>query len=142
MKSRCPNCQTVFRVTPEQLKARAGKVRCGQCQTVFNALDSLLDEKPGAPASAPAIAIEPAPAFVHPTAPAAPSPSVGVREPIGTASPTVADTSHDRQQEPSLDFEAPTAHDAEPDDAFFISAPANDEIIAAPPPRVRTRVRP
>lgn len=44
MKTRCPACQTTFRVTPVQLKARAGKVRCGQCQTVFNALDSLLDE--------------------------------------------------------------------------------------------------
>lgn len=44
MKTRCPDCQTTFRVTPEQLKARAGRVRCGQCQSVFNALDSLLDE--------------------------------------------------------------------------------------------------
>lgn len=44
MKTRCPDCQTTFRVTPEQLKARAGKVRCGQCQTVFNALDSLIEE--------------------------------------------------------------------------------------------------
>ena len=44
MKTRCPDCQTTFRVTPEQLKARAGRVRCGQCRSVFNALDSLLDE--------------------------------------------------------------------------------------------------
>lgn len=44
MKTCCPGCQTTFRVTPEQIKARAGKVRCGQCQVVFNALDSLLDE--------------------------------------------------------------------------------------------------
>lgn len=43
MKTRCPVCQTVFRVTPEQLKARAGKVRCGECQAVFNALDNLID---------------------------------------------------------------------------------------------------
>lgn len=43
MKTRCPGCQTTFRVTPEQLKARVGKVRCGQCQTVFNALDSLVE---------------------------------------------------------------------------------------------------
>ena len=43
MKTRGPECQTVFRVTPEQLKARAGKVRCGHCQAVFNALDSLLE---------------------------------------------------------------------------------------------------
>jgi len=50
MKTRCPDCQTVFRVTPEQLKARAGKVRCGHCQGVFNALDSLLEEHhPAAP---------------------------------------------------------------------------------------------
>lgn len=59
MKTRCPGCQTIFRVTPEQLKARAGRVRCGQCQTVFNALDSLLDESsaltPSAPAAAPPI---------------------------------------------------------------------------------------
>lgn len=47
MKTRCPSCQTTFRVTPEQLKARAGKVRCGQCQAVFNALDALLDEAAG-----------------------------------------------------------------------------------------------
>ncbi len=44
MKTCCPSCQTTFRVTPEQLKARAGKVRCGKCQVVFNALDSLLEE--------------------------------------------------------------------------------------------------
>jgi len=44
--TRCPqpDCQTTFRVTPEQLKARGGKVRCGQCQHVFNALEHLLDE--------------------------------------------------------------------------------------------------
>ena len=67
MKTRCPQCQTVFRVTPEQLKARAGKVRCGHCQTVFNALDSLLDT-PAAPLPpssdvpvAPTVAAESAP---------------------------------------------------------------------------------
>lgn len=52
MKTRCPGCQTTFRVTPEQLKARAGKVRCGQCQHVFNALDSLVEE---VAASSPAL---------------------------------------------------------------------------------------
>ena len=63
MKTRCPDCQTTFRVTPEQLKARAGKVRCGQCQHVFNALDSLLDEAiaPPSPSSAQRPVIAPAP---------------------------------------------------------------------------------
>ena len=46
MKTRCPDCQTVFRITPEQLKARAGKVRCGHCRTPFNALDNLLKASP------------------------------------------------------------------------------------------------
>lgn len=44
MLTRCPACATHFRVTPEQLKARSGRVRCGQCQHVFNALDSLIEE--------------------------------------------------------------------------------------------------
>ncbi len=61
MKTRCTQCQTVFRVTPEQLKARAGKVRCGRCQTVFNALDSLLEEAPSLPL-APVSPPEPEPA--------------------------------------------------------------------------------
>lgn len=46
MQTRCPACATTFRVTPEQLKAKHGKVRCGQCQHVFNALDSLLEALP------------------------------------------------------------------------------------------------
>lgn len=44
MKTRCPTCATTFRVAPEQLRARNGRVRCGQCGGVFNALDTLKDE--------------------------------------------------------------------------------------------------
>ena len=70
MKTRCPNCQTTFRVTPEQLKARAGKVRCGQCQTVFNALDSLLEETiasaPRAPSPPPVTPLASAPSLSPP----------------------------------------------------------------------------
>lgn len=46
MQTRCPYCQTRFRVTPTQLKLRMGKVRCGVCDEVFDALDSLGDETP------------------------------------------------------------------------------------------------
>lgn len=46
MLTRCPHCQTAFRVTPEQLKVRQGQVRCGECRAVFDALDSLADETP------------------------------------------------------------------------------------------------
>lgn len=44
MLTRCPHCATIFRVTPEHLKVRAGQVRCGACRGAFNALDSLADE--------------------------------------------------------------------------------------------------
>lgn len=44
MLTRCPACETRFRVTAEQLKARSGRVRCGECQHIFNALDSLIEE--------------------------------------------------------------------------------------------------
>lgn len=44
----CPQCQTRFRVTEEQLQTRNGKVRCGRCNHVFNARETLLDETPPA----------------------------------------------------------------------------------------------
>lgn len=37
MHTRCPQCETVFRVTPAQLKVREGMVRCGRCQHAFAA---------------------------------------------------------------------------------------------------------
>jgi predicted Zn finger-like uncharacterized protein len=53
MLSRCPNCNTTFRVTSEQLKARLGQVRCGACQQIFNALDALVDALPDTKPPAP-----------------------------------------------------------------------------------------
>jgi predicted Zn finger-like uncharacterized protein len=44
MLTRCPHCQTTFRVTPDQLKVRQGRVRCGRCQTVFDGIEALEDE--------------------------------------------------------------------------------------------------
>ena len=44
MLTKCPGCETAFRVSAEQLKVKQGKVRCGQCRQVFNALESLVDE--------------------------------------------------------------------------------------------------
>lgn len=39
----CPNCQTCFKVTPEQLSLYNGKVRCGRCAFVFNAMNHLIE---------------------------------------------------------------------------------------------------
>ncbi len=37
MITRCPACQTAFRVTDAQLAARNGRVRCGACANIFDA---------------------------------------------------------------------------------------------------------
>ena len=46
MYTRCPHCQTYFKISAEQLKKAGGKVRCGQCTKVFNSLGNLLEELP------------------------------------------------------------------------------------------------
>ena len=86
MKTRCPGCQTTFRVTPEQLKARAGRVRCGECQTVFNALDNLLEESvPSAPPATPAA--EPPPVEAQATDAALPSEAPAAPEALTPSEP-------------------------------------------------------
>jgi predicted Zn finger-like uncharacterized protein len=49
----CPQCNTSFKVMPDQLKLRRGTVRCGVCQHVFSGLDHLRYIPDGAKASAP-----------------------------------------------------------------------------------------
>ncbi len=49
MYTRCPWCQTIYNLTPAQLKARQGLVRCGQCAKVFQADQHLLTSLPRAP---------------------------------------------------------------------------------------------
>lgn len=69
MRTRCPGCDTIFRVTSEQLRLKAGKVRCGQCQQVFNAFDHLQSETtPGGllPEKAPAEVFDPEATIVMP----------------------------------------------------------------------------
>jgi predicted Zn finger-like uncharacterized protein len=41
--TRCPDCDTTFRVTEDTLKKASGQVRCGRCATVFNAYAELQD---------------------------------------------------------------------------------------------------
>lgn len=118
MLTRCPACTTTFRVTPEQLKARGGKVRCGKCQSVFNALDSL-DE---APASASAAA---APEKEARTA------TVIVAPPVVTAS---------TQQDDSIDIllEPPTTAGAAPaTDDDGVSPPDAEELLPSSPEAIR-----
>lgn len=43
LATRCPHCQTSFRVTMAQLELREGKVRCGACREVFNGIDHVFE---------------------------------------------------------------------------------------------------
>ncbi|MBX3665340.1 MAG: zinc-ribbon domain-containing protein [Burkholderiales bacterium] len=67
LMTRCPHCQTVFRITPEQLRAHGGQVRCGRCLQIFNGLETLVPDAP-APAVAEATMVEPAQADTVPFA--------------------------------------------------------------------------
>lgn len=61
--TRCPACDTRFRVTDAQLRVANGKVRCGNCMNVFNALEHQVGPRSATPAppSPPSPRNEPAP---------------------------------------------------------------------------------
>lgn len=48
--TRCPQCQTRFKVVDDQLRISDGWVRCGKCKSVFDALTHLV-QRPEAPAA-------------------------------------------------------------------------------------------
>lgn len=60
LQTQCPQCETRFRVTGEQISVARGKVRCGNCMNVFNAIEhqtlfeSSPPESPARPAPGPA----------------------------------------------------------------------------------------
>ena len=58
--TRCPACQTLFKVVPDQLRISEGWVRCGQCDDIFDASQHLVQSL--VPVSA-AAAAQDAPAF-------------------------------------------------------------------------------
>jgi predicted Zn finger-like uncharacterized protein len=47
LATRCPFCETVFRLLPAHLTLRRGLVRCGHCHEVFDASSSLYDISDG-----------------------------------------------------------------------------------------------
>ncbi|PRH46789.1 zinc-ribbon and DUF3426 domain-containing protein [Burkholderia multivorans] len=70
LATRCPHCETVFRLQPEQLSLHQGLVRCGHCRQVFNAAQSLVPEHAQPPASPPSepTPVEPKPSEAAPAA--------------------------------------------------------------------------
>ena len=106
--TRCPQCQTRFKVVDDQLRISDGWVRCGKCKSVFDARTHLVqrhDEpadapvveppKP-APMPAPAPVVQaPAPSLsVSPPAPVAAAVSAAVHEPAVPSPAAVAGAAH------------------------------------------------
>jgi predicted Zn finger-like uncharacterized protein len=71
--TRCPACETTFKVTTQQLQASGGQVRCGHCQQVFDGFATLTAQEPQPPAAAPAPAETPRQAAQAPAQAAGPS---------------------------------------------------------------------
>ncbi len=60
MLTRCPSCQTIFRLDAETLAIAQGQVRCGRCAVQFDGLDNVLEQEPSPLAEAAAAAEAPA----------------------------------------------------------------------------------
>ena len=82
--TRCPECDTTFRVTDETLKKASGQVRCGRCASVFNAYAELHDPtaKSFEPESAAARSVDEEPAAPPPPPAVAPPPPEPERPPV------------------------------------------------------------
>ena len=118
--ARCPACQTVFRVRPEQLRAHQGSVRCGHCYAPFNALDHLLED---VPAAAPAQPDSAAPTGTADTVQHAPRPAAPME-------PTPADIGASAAlSEPAARIEAETLHA----EAARVEMPGSDAPPFEPP---------
>lgn len=51
--TRCPSCDTTFRVHAPQLSARGGRVRCGKCSLIFDALTQIVEDDNATPEVGP-----------------------------------------------------------------------------------------
>ncbi|RTL34466.1 MAG: DUF3426 domain-containing protein [Rhodocyclaceae bacterium] len=123
--ARCPACSTTFRVRPEQLNARHGRVRCGQCQHAFNALENQIEEGTSADGLPP----EPLQA---PTGSAAPSLFVLQEKPPATTDVLASSVS----DLPPAGSNPPTEeHFQEDAPALVIDNVANDDAQEADAPR-------
>jgi len=115
MVTRCPSCNTVFRVTPQQLQAHNGDVRCGRCMMVFDGFKGLA-VLPEPTAAESEKAVSPV---------VAQSPTVA-HEPVDEKSEPFAE--HDRQAaapEPgALSEPFPSGFEFEPDSPSAVEAAA------------------
>jgi predicted Zn finger-like uncharacterized protein len=89
--TQCPNCQTRFNVTDEQLSMASGRVRCGRCSHVFNAREQIEQARRDAALLAEAAPRAQAPAeFALELPPEPAGVAVAAASPIAEHQPAVA----------------------------------------------------
>ncbi len=103
MLTRCPHCQSWFRVRAEQLSVANGRVTCGTCDRVFSALATLVDDEP---AAAPRLDA-PAPPVREPAAPAAAVPDANVPRTVAADTAAVEGTATGTPEAEAPETEVP-----------------------------------
>lgn len=119
LTTRCPHCGTAFRVKPEQLRARGGRVRCGHCKAPFSALEGLVEGPVEELASSDAPVSAPQPQVVE------------VASPPEAVAPVPVEAAH------IAEVPAPPVWEPEPE-PVATPAPA----VSPPPPPVLDPVKP
>jgi predicted Zn finger-like uncharacterized protein len=124
LATKCPHCNTIFRVAADQLKLRGGIVRCGACHEVFDGNAALVEPAAKPTPVIPEVALEAKPAAALPDfAAAAPTAASATS---ATTAPAIPDYVQGAPVDFELDFadgtEQPQA--AEPTQAEPSSAPA------------------
>lgn len=153
LATRCPYCQTAFRVAADQLKLRGGIVRCGACQRIFDGGANLIDTE--APASARAdggAAPAPGAAAASPVSPAGatpPVPDAATRATPEASAQAGQDAAAPAQPAHGIDFDTVPVYTldfggtfgplgilprAAPDGAAAAPRPAPDALAAEPAP--------
>jgi len=122
LATRCPHCQTTFRVANDQLKLHAGLVRCGSCQQTFNGVEHLipLETTKATAGAARSNQATPAPEANTQSKPAE------VRAETQTTHQTPA------QEQPSAEIENLGEHTEALDESFPILPPDEDDHHAGP----------
>lgn len=82
--TRCPQCQTRFKVVDDQLRISDGWVRCGKCKSVFDALTHLV-ARPAPPADDAKPPVPAAPTSAAPAVPVAAPPPQAAAVPSAEA---------------------------------------------------------
>jgi predicted Zn finger-like uncharacterized protein len=137
--TRCPDCDTTFRVTDETLKKANGQVRCGRCASVFNAYAELQDSDAKSYDAPPPTSVLTTPRRAEASAradPVAPTTATAQTGPSETAADSIAthsiaDVVAETAIAEAQEGEASAESTAEAEDFEGISAHEVDEVLAS-----------